>query len=150
MRRYQLSRLVQSVVLLLVVSFVAYAMVLLAPGGPSILLDPYMTREQREQMGQLMGLDQPLHIQYWRWVKNVLRGDMGRSFLLGRPVRDIIVRQMPNTLLLSGAALLLTVLVAIPLGVYSAVHRNSPADQMVTMAAFFGLSMPVFWLGLLL
>jgi peptide/nickel transport system permease protein len=149
MGRYLLSRLVQSVVLLLVVSLVTYTLVLLAPGGPSILLDPLMAQEQREQMKHLMGLDQPLHLQYWRWMKNVFQGDLGRSFSLGRPVRDIIINQLPNTALLSGTALLLTVLVAIPLGIYSAAHRNGLADQLVTLVAFFGLSVPVFWLGLL-
>ncbi len=150
MGRYLLSRLVQSVVLLLVVSLVTYTLVLLAPGGPSILLDPLMAQEQREQMKHLMGLDQPLHLQYWRWMKNVFQGDLGRSFSLGRPVREIVINQLPNTALLSGTALLLTVLVAIPLGIYSAAHRNGLADQLVTLVAFFGLSVPVFWLGLLL
>jgi peptide/nickel transport system permease protein len=150
MGRYLLSRLMQSVALLSVISLVTYTLVLLAPGGPSILLDPLMTRDQREQMKHLMGLDQPVYLQYSRWIKSVFQGDLGRSFSLGRPVRDIIVKQLPNTALLSGTALILTILIAIPLGIYSAVHRNSLADQLVTLAVFFGLSVPVFWLGILL
>src|SRR5262249_21852355 len=80
MGRYLLSRLVQSVALLSVISLVTYSLVLLAPGGPSILLDPFMTRDQREQMKHLMGLDQPVYLQYSRWIKSVFQGDLGRSF----------------------------------------------------------------------
>ena len=150
MSRYIASRLVQGVLLLLVVSMVVFAIVHAAPGGPALLnnpdVDPTLAREYR----QALGLDDPIPVQYVRWLRNVLRGNLGRSYQHGIPTTQLLAGRIPNTLLLSGTALVLAVLVAVPLGIVSAVYRYSLLDYAATVTAFFGVSIPIFWLGIML
>lgn len=103
-----------------------------------------------EQMRRALGLDQPIYVQYWRWLLELLQGNLGTSYSLGSPVSELVAQRLPPTMLLAGTALGFAVLTGIPLGVLSAVKRNSVIDHGVTMLSFFGLSMPVFWYGLLL
>ena len=150
MQRYLIGRVGQALGVLLVVSIVTFVLIHSAPGGPAILLQGDLTQEQiRERMTDL-GLDDPLPVQYARWLGNLLQGQMGRSLSQGVPVGTLIVERLPATLLLSGAALLLTLAIGLPLGVLSAVKRNGVVDVLVTGFAFFGMSVPVFWLGILL
>jgi peptide/nickel transport system permease protein len=148
--RYLVRRVAQTGVLLLVVSLVVFALVTQAPGGPSILLDRNMGAAEIAQMRALLGLDQPLPVQYVRWLGQVLRGNLGVSYQAGVPVAEIIGQMLPNTLLLSAAALLLSLVVAIPAGIVSAARPYSPTDHAVTFLALFGISVPTFWLGLML
>jgi len=149
-QRYLIGRVGQALGVLLVVSIVTFVLIHSAPGGPAILLQGDLTQEQiRERMTDL-GLDDPLPVQYARWLGNLLQGQMGRSLSQGVPVGTLIVERLPATLLLSGAALLLTLAIGLPLGVLSAVKRNGVVDVLVTGFAFFGMSVPVFWLGILL
>jgi peptide/nickel transport system permease protein len=148
--RYLARRLVQTAVLLLVVSVVVFALVTQAPGGPGILLDRNMGPAEIAQMRAILGLDQPLHVQYVRWLGQVLRGNLGVSYQAGVPVLEIIGQMLPNTLLLSAAALALSLAVAIPAGILSAARPSSPTDHAVTFLALFGISVPTFWLGLML
>ncbi|MDR7543067.1 MAG: ABC transporter permease [Armatimonadota bacterium] len=150
MLRYLIRRLVQTAALLLVVSVVVFALVLQAPGGPSILLDRNMSAEEMARMRSLLGLDQPLHMQYARWLAQVLRGNMGVSYQAGLPVLEIIGQMLPNTLILSAAALVFALVVAIPAGVVSAAKPYTAVDHTVTFFCFFGISIPVFWYGLML
>ncbi|MDR7483276.1 MAG: ABC transporter permease [Armatimonadota bacterium] len=150
MSRYLLRRLVQTVILLLVVSVVVFALVTQAPGGPSILLDRNMGAEELARMRALLGLDQPVHVQYVRWLAQVLRGNLGVSYQAGLPVLEIILQMLPNTLLLSAASLALSLVVAIPAGVISAARPYSAIDHAVTTLCFFGISVPTFWYGLML
>ena len=147
---YLIRRLAQTLVLLLVVSLVVFALVTQAPGGPGILLDRNMGPAEIAQMRAILGLDQPLHVQYARWLGQVLRGNLGVSYQAGLPVLEIIGQMLPNTLLLSLAALLLSLVVAIPAGVISAARPSSKADHAVTLLALFGISVPTFWFGLML
>ena len=150
MQRYLIGRVGQALGVLLVVSIVTFVLIHSAPGGPAILLQGDLTQEQiRERMADL-GLNDPLPVQYARWLGNLLQGQMGRSLSQGVPVGTLIVERLPATLLLSGAALLLTLGIGLPLGVLSAVKRNGLVDVLVTGFAFFGMSVPVFWLGILL
>ena len=150
MQRYLIGRVGQALGVLLVVSIVTFVLIHSAPGGPAILLQGDLTQEQiRERMADL-GLNDPLPVQYARWLGNLLQGQMGRSLSQGVPVGTLIVERLPATLLLSGAALLLTLGIGLPLGVLSAVKRNGLVDMLVTGFAFFGMSVPVFWLGILL
>src|SRR3954454_3940588 len=150
MQRYLIGRLGQALGVLLVVSVVTFTLIHAAPGGPAILLQGDMSQEQiKERMADL-GLDDPLPVQYARWLGNLLRGQLGQSLSQGAPVGTLVAERLPATLLLSGAALLLTLVVGIPLGVLSAVKRNGLLDLLVTGFAFFGMSVPVFWLGILL
>src|SRR5262245_28173247 len=109
-----------------------------------------MAPEDIARMRALLGLDRPLPVQYARWLGQVLRGNLGVSYQAGLPVWEIIGQMLPNTLLLSAAALVLALVVAVPAGVISAVWPYSRTDQAVTFLALFGISVPTFWLGLML
>jgi peptide/nickel transport system permease protein len=148
--RYLVRRLLQTGVLLLVVSLVVFALVTQAPGGPAILLDRNMAPEDIARMRAHLGLDQPLPVQYVRWLGQVLTGNLGVSYQAGVPVLEIIGQMLPNTLLLSAAALVLTLVVAVPAGVISAARPYSATDHGVTLLALFGISVPTFWFGLML
>ena len=150
MQRYLIGRVGQALGVLFVVSIVTFVLIHSAPGGPAILLQGDLTQEQiRERMADL-GLNDPLPVQYARWLGNLLQGQLGRSLSQGVPVGTLIAERLPATLLLSGAALLLTLAIGLPLGILSAVKRNGLVDVLVTGFAFFGMSVPVFWLGILL
>ncbi|MGH2373687.1 MAG: ABC transporter permease, partial [bacterium] len=150
MLKYLIRRIVQTAALLLVVSVVVFALVTQAPGGPSILLDRNMGPDEMARMRAILGLDQPLYVQYVRWLGQVLRGNLGISYQAGLPVTEIIRQMLPNTLLLSAAALALSLVVAIPTGVISAARPYTALDHTVTFLCFFGISIPTFWFGLML
>jgi len=147
---YLIRRLFQAVVLLFIVSIVTFMLIHSAPGGPSLLSNPELSREDIERMREQLGLNDPLPVQYGRWLKNVLQGNLGRSYNTIEPVGSLIADRLPNTLLLTGIALLLSIGLAIPLGVISALRRNSALDRIVAGVSFFGVSIPVFWLGIIL
>ncbi len=147
---YLVRRLFQAVVLLLIVSIITFVLIRSAPGGPSLLSNPELSRQDIEQMREQLGLNDPLPVQYGRWLKNVLRGNLGRSYNTVEPVRSLIASRLPNTLLLTGLALCLSIMLSIPLGVISATHRNSAVDRFVAGVSFFSVSIPVFWLGIIL
>jgi peptide/nickel transport system permease protein len=138
------------VALLVLISAIVFALIHSAPGGPMLLVQPGITAEQAAQMRTALGLDAPIPVQYVRWLGNALRGHFGSSLTYGQPVIDIVRERLPNTLTLGAAALVLALLVSLPVGVLSAVRRNSVVDHLGTLGAFFGMSIPVFWLGLLL
>lgn len=136
--------------LVLVVTMVTFALINSAPGGPSILLDPNMSPADTERLRTVYGLDRPVPEQYVRWLGQLVRGNLGFSLGVGRPVAELISSALPATLILSGSALALSLLLAIPLGILAAVKRGSWFDQLITSLSFMGLSLPVFWYGLML
>ncbi len=150
MQRYVLTRLAHSAVLLVFVSMLTFALIHAAPGGPAVLLAPEMTGEQIKQAERSLGLDQPLPVQYARWLGNVVRGHFGQSYGAGLPVLGLIVDRLPATLELVATGLFLSVAAGLLMGVVSAVHRYSLLDHLTAGVAFFGMSVPVFWLGLML
>lgn len=150
MVNYVIRRLLQSVVLLFVVTLVTFFLIHAAPGGPSMLNNPDLSRTQIEQMKESLGLNDPIPVQYARWLGNVVRGNLGVSYNTVQPVTALLKARIPNTLLLSGVALVLSIAVAVPLGVITAIRRNSALDRLVTGLAFLGISIPVFWLAILL
>ncbi|MCL6640319.1 MAG: ABC transporter permease, partial [Candidatus Rokubacteria bacterium] len=150
MGRYLLERAVQALVVLLVVSTLTFLMVSLAPGGPEIMVTMESTPEQREALARQLGLDQPLVVRYVKWVASAVRADFGRSFGDRRKVNAVIRERLPNTLLLGGAALALSIAVGIPAGILSAVRRYSTSDYVVTFFSFIGVSIPAFWFAILL
>lgn len=150
MVRYIIRRLLQSVVLLFIVSVVTFLLIHSAPGGPQILANPELTREEVETMTENLGLDEPLPVQYVRWLGNVLQGDLGTSYNTVEPVSGLLMDRLPNTLLLTGLALVISVAIAIPLGVISATNRNSNIDRFIAGFSFLGISVPVFWLAIML
>lgn len=150
MSRFVLRRVLESLVLVLLITIFTFFLIHSAPGGPSILLDPSMSPEDMARLSAAYGLDQPVLVQYFRWLGRLFQGDLGFSLGLGRPVAELVMGALPATLLLSGAALLLALVIAIPAGIIAAIRRDTLLDQIVTGASFFGLSLPVFWYGLIL
>ncbi|MBV9598146.1 MAG: ABC transporter permease [Chloroflexi bacterium] len=125
-------------------------MINLAPGGPSALMRFDVTPEQREALTRRFGLDQPVPVRYLEWLGGALHGDLGTSLTTQQPVLDRIGERLPNTLLLSGLALMLSIVVGIPMGVVSALKRGGPTDYALSAASLLGLSIPAFWFGIML
>jgi peptide/nickel transport system permease protein len=154
LKRYILQRLLIMIPLLLAISIVTFIMIHLAPGDPiSTQFGLNMKRlepERIDQMREELGLNDPLAIQYLRYLGNLLRGDMGRSLTTNAPVMDEIMARFPATLQLTLAAMLFVLVIAIPLGILSAVKRGSLTDNLAMGGALVGVSMPSFWFGIML
>jgi peptide/nickel transport system permease protein len=152
MGRYIVARLIGMVPLILGITVVTFAIANLVPGSPVTQYEfqPGVRPEDIERIRRQLGLDQPLHIRYVQWLSHVLRGDLGRSLITFRPVSELILEKLPNTLLLTVTALLLSLAFSIPVGVLAAVRRNSLFDQVATVSAVAGVAVPTFWLGLML
>jgi peptide/nickel transport system permease protein len=150
---YLARRLFSLVPLLIGITFVSFFVIQAAPGSPVELMidmNPDASPELRERLEQYWGLDQPTHVQYWRWLQRIAVGDFGVSFAADqRPVLDKIAEALPITLLLNALSLALILLISIPIGVYSATHRHSAVDRFATVFVFLGFAMPTFWLALL-
>ncbi len=151
MTRYLINRLLISIPTLIAISAVVFFVLALAPGDPmgEFASNPSITAEVRENIRRSLGLDQPIYIRYFKWAWAFLRGDLGYSFTSRSPVIELILQRLPTTLWVVGSAYLLSVLIAFPLGVISALKRYSLLDQLVTTFAFLGFSLPTFFTGLL-
>jgi peptide/nickel transport system permease protein len=151
-RRLLTQRLLQAVPLLLIVSLLVFALIHAAPGGPLTLYlsNPNVRPADIERLRRALGLDQPLWQQYLAWLGAFVRGDWGYSYADGRPVLDRLWERLPATLELIGTSMALGALVALPLGIVGAVRRHGWFDRLTTALAFAGISLPVFWFGLLL
>ncbi|WP_420593867.1 ABC transporter permease [Deinococcus sp.] len=147
---YLLRRVLHALIVLVMVGVITFFVVRLAPGGPSLLADPKLSSVERAAIETRLGLNDPLPVQFGKWAAQTARGDLGSSFLYGAPTVQIILTRLPNTLILAGTALILTLLVAIPLGLASGLRPGSAFDQMVSTLSLVFVAMPVFWLGLLL
>lgn len=123
-----------------------------AAGSPlaDLTFNPRVTPADQERIRESLGLNDPIYERYFVWVKNVLQGDLGYSLINFRPVSDRILEVMGNTLLLSGVSLIISLMIAVPLGIYAAVHRNSIADRVINFIAVAGYAVPTVWLALLL
>ena len=152
---YALRRLLLAVPLLIGITFISFLVIHLAPGEPTELstgdLSVENNAQARQMLRELYGLDQPLHVQYGRWLSRIARLDFGRSFAPdGRPVIQKISERMPVTLLLNVIELLIIIAAAIPVGVLSATRQYSLFDKVTTVFVFVGFATPDFWLALLL
>jgi peptide/nickel transport system permease protein len=151
MHIFILKRILQAIPLLLGVATLIFVILHLAPGDPtSIYFSPDVDPEVIELMRRNLGLDQPIHIQYWRWLTSFLQGDFGHSFAQHRPVIEILKDAIPNTLLLSAVSLLIIFSVGLLVGTVQAVRQYSLADNLATVISFFFYSMPGFWFALML
>jgi len=149
--RYALRRLVLLLPMALIVSFVVFTAMRLIPIDPAeLVVGPYASMEQREAARTELGLDKSIPEQYVRYLGRVFSGDLGRSLKSGKPIGELINATLPNSLLLGGVALGLAYLIAIPLGVIAAMKQNTAIDQGAMAFALLGISIPNFWLGLLL
>jgi len=150
--RYAIRRLLQAIPLLFVISVLGFTLYHLAPNNPfaaEMATNPNMSAEDVYRLEARYGLDKPLYQQYVTWAWNASHGDFGRSFFTKRPVMDMILERLPNTLLLTASALLVSLLIGVPLGIYSALHRNSPLDASLRGGAAFLSSFPDWWIGLI-
>ena len=155
MLTYVIRRMGLMVFILLGVSVITFSMMHFVPGDPAemIAMERYgeeVTAETIEFVRAELGLDQPVYIQYFRWLTNVLQGDLGYSFRTDRPVLDEILTRLPATVQLALAGMLVALLIAIPVGVISATRQYSVVDNISMFGALLGVSIPNFWLGLLL
>ncbi|HET7693742.1 MAG TPA: ABC transporter permease [Gemmatimonadota bacterium] len=151
MTGYILKRTLQAIPILLGASTLIFFLMHAAPGDPtSIYIRPDIDPIVIEQMRKNLGLDQPVHVQYVRWLSSFAQGDFGFSFSQKRPIIDIIKDTLPNTLLLSSVALVIIFSVGVLVGTIQAVRQYSWVDNVATVGAFFFYSMPSFWFGLML
>ncbi len=152
MGRYVVRQLLQRIPLIVGITLVVFALVHLTPGSPidELRLNPDIKPADLASLEKTLGIDKPLPEQYLTWISQVVRGDLGISLKNYRPVRSLIFQRLGNTLLLTGCALLLTLLIAIPVGVLSALRRNSLFDYIAVVCTTLADAIPSFWLGLLL
>ncbi|MFV2063184.1 MAG: ABC transporter permease [Chloroflexota bacterium] len=152
MARYVVRRVIQAVPLLFGISIVAFVLLQLMPGGPTTIFfgQANVSAEDIARIERELGLDQPIFVQYVTWLGKFLQGDWGTSFVSRRPVFDMVAERVPATLLLMISAILVSVLISIPLGILAAVKRETKVDHALTFFSFVGLSIPIFWLGLML
>ncbi len=151
MTRYISRRLLQMIPLLLGISFLVFAMINLVPGSPLDRFQntPGVRRTDLERISATLGLDQPWYLRYFTWLGNALRGDFGFSFTNFSPVSGLLADTVPNTLLLTGSAIVFSLVLAIPLGIYCAIRRGSLFDNIVTVLSTAFYSIPSLWLGLM-
>lgn len=151
MAQYLLRRLVTLAITLVGIMVVTFFISLVVPVDPlASIAGPQAPQETVERLRTLYGFDQPVYVQFSRYFQRLLQGDLGTSFQTGRPVLEDIFHYFPATLELATLALIMSIIVGIPLGILSAVYRNSSIDHFSRILSLIGVSMPVFWLGLVL
>ncbi len=155
MGRYLTKRILNMIPLLFIVTLLSFTIMQLAPGGPEYVIlsaeaDAMSDPAKVEALREKWGLNDPIPVQYFRWVGNMLKGDFGRSYYYRLPVKDVLAAALPNTIRLNLFALILIYGISIPLGVISAVRQYSKTDMIVTAAAFAGQAAPSFWVGTML
>lgn len=154
MKNYALKRLLQLIPILLAITFLSYGMMRIA--GSDVVEQKMentsgtVSQEMIDNARAELGLDKPFVVQYFTWLGNLLRGDMGTSYVSNKPVFSTFVSKLPATLLLTAISILLTVLISIPLGIWSAVKQNTATDYVIRTASFIGNSLPNFFVSLLL
>ncbi len=157
-REYIIKRILLMIPTLLGITFITFIILHLTPGNPAAMkirmaqqgLQTEVAKEIIEQTKKLYGLDKPLHIQYLLWLKRIITLDFGYSFKDHRPVMDKLMERIPVTLQLSVISAILVYLIAIPVGIYSAIRQNTPGDRVLTVILFILYSLPNFWVATLL
>jgi len=146
-----IRRIVGAVPVIFGISFLIFLLMHLAPGDPvTLMLGDTATPQDVENLRHELKLDQPLMVQYWDFISRAVRGDFGKSLKFNEPVMGLVAERLPATLELASASLFVAILIAVPLGVYSAVNHNSLLDHAGMSVALVGVSLPNFWLGIML
>src|SRR5687768_3200393 len=150
MTRYIVGRVLAVIPVLFGISILVFVLLRLTPGDPAVTVAGFdASQEQLAAVRRSMGLDQPIHIQYIKWVERTLQGDLGRSLRTGSPVLGLLMEKLGNTLLLGVAAVVISTAIAVPAGIISAVRRGSFVDHAVMLVTLIGNCMPPFWSGLM-
>ncbi len=152
MIKFVLKRILQAVPILIGISIVAFVLLQLTPGGPTAAYRG-IANIRGEDLARIeadLGFNKPVFVQYFSWLERFVQGDWGISFVARRPVFDLIMERLPATLLLMASGIVVSLVIAIPLALLAAVKRDTWVDHLLTFASFVGLSIPVFWLGLML
>lgn len=151
MGQFVIRRILQIIPLMIGITFITFGLANLVPGSPVSQLEfnPRTSQADIDRIEESLGLNDPIHVRYFTWLGNLVQGDLGLSMSTFRPVLPLIMEKLPNTLLLTGTALVLALIFSIPVGVYSAVRRNSGFDNTATALSVAGFSMPTFWFGIL-
>ena len=151
MARYIVRRLLQGIPLIFGITLVCFLMLALAPGDAAeFAISSRASELEIQRVRQELGLDLPWYQQYWTLLGNWVQLDFGDSWIQKRPVTEIIVNRAPRTIILVGLAIIISLIIAIPIGILSAVKQYSLTDNVVTVVAFIGISIPSFWLGIML
>lgn len=153
MTAYITRRIIQTLIVVALLSYFCYVLMSLMPGDPVDMMissNPKITSADVERLRALYGLDQPIYVRYGNWVKSIFAGDLGYSRTYRIPVSSLIGEKLMNTMYLSLASLVLSLLISIPLGVWSAIKSGKKADYIINFFSFTGISLPSFWLGLML
>lgn len=149
-----INRLIQLVITLIGVSFFTFCLTYLSPGDPAAMVleasDTIVSQEVIEQTREEMGLNDPFLVQYGNWLLGVVQGDMGISYSTKKPVMEKLMEGFAGTVLLALTTIILIMVISIPLGIFSATHRNKIPDFLVRIFSFIGVSIPSFWVGLIL
>ena len=145
-----IRRLMQSVAVVLIMSFIVFIGVNLVGDPVDMLINPEADQAEIERVIRDLGLDRPVHEQYWFFLVNAMKGDLGKSFIFGEPALKLIVQRMPATLELAFCALFLAVTIGIPLGVYAGLNPDSKVSKTIMSGSILGFSLPTFWVGLMM
>ena len=151
MLKYCLKKIGQLAIVMLLISFFSFAIIDLAPGDiSSMYLTPDMTEAERQLITEKLGLDKSMPEQYWGWLTEALQGNFGVSLSFNTPVAPMLLRRLPSTILLMGVSLLVSLALAIPLGLIAGYKKNTWADNLISSFAYFGMSIPSFYFGMLM
>lgn len=146
-----LKRILQIIPMLLVISVISFLLIKLAPGDPvRSFVTPDMNPDDVERIRQSLGLDQPIYIQYFKWLVNLFHGNFGYSIINSQPVLEQITERLPATIGLMGTSLIVTLLLSIPLGLVAASYENTWVDKLLNSISYIGISIPIFWFGMIL
>ena len=151
MLKYIGKTLVQIIPVLLILSCIVFILLHIAGSPLDLMLPENATDEDRAVLASAMGLDQPVHVQYWRFLKGIVQGDFGNSYRYNNePALGIVLERLPDSLLLAGCTLIFTIILGLSLGILSALYRNKPIDLVIRSISVFGKTVPNFWLGIML
>jgi len=150
MLAFVIKRIIQSVLVLFVMSLIVFSMINLVGDPVDMLVNPESLPEEIDRVRKDFGLDQPVHLQYLKFLKGAVSGDLGNSFVFGRPALTLIAERFPATLELATSALIIAIIVGLPLGIYAGLNSEGLGARIIMGGSVIGISIPTFWLGLMM
>ncbi|MDA9990727.1 ABC transporter permease [Paracoccaceae bacterium] len=150
MLAFVIKRVIQSILVLFIMSLIVFSMINLVGDPVDMLVNPESLPEEIDRVRRDFGLDQPVHVQYWKFLTGAISGDLGNSFIFGRPALALIAERFPATLELATCALILAVSVGLPLGIYAGLNPDGWGARIIMGGSVLGISIPTFWLGLMM